>query len=63
MKQAASFHNFKVALLLPGITVITSATDFYPIQAIKLARSTKAPSLLGSARGAEPAASTREGKP
>jgi branched-chain amino acid transport system substrate-binding protein len=41
MKQAASFHNFKVPLLLPGITVSTSATDFYPIQAIRLARFTK----------------------
>jgi branched-chain amino acid transport system substrate-binding protein len=30
MKQAASFHNFKVPLLMPGITVSTSATDFYP---------------------------------
>jgi branched-chain amino acid transport system substrate-binding protein len=38
MKQAASFHKQKVPLLLPGITVSTSATDFYPIQAIRLAR-------------------------
>jgi branched-chain amino acid transport system substrate-binding protein len=38
MKQAASFHKFHVPLLLPGITVSTSATDFYPIQAIRLAR-------------------------
>ena len=41
MKQAASFHNFKVPLLLPGITVSTSPTDFYPIQAIRLARFTR----------------------
>jgi branched-chain amino acid transport system substrate-binding protein len=41
MKQAAGFHNFKVPLLLPGITVSTSATDFYPIQAIQLARFAK----------------------
>ncbi len=41
MKQAASFKNFKVPLLLPGISVNTSPTDFYPIQAIKLARFTK----------------------
>jgi len=38
MKQAASFHKQKVPLLLPGITVSTSPTDFYPIQAIRLAR-------------------------
>jgi branched-chain amino acid transport system substrate-binding protein len=28
-------------MLLPGITVSTSAKDFYPIQAIRLARFTK----------------------
>jgi branched-chain amino acid transport system substrate-binding protein len=39
MKQAASFQ--KVRLLLPGITVSTSQTDFYPVQAIRLARFTK----------------------
>jgi branched-chain amino acid transport system substrate-binding protein len=41
MKQAASFHKFHVPLLLPGITISTSATDFYPIQAIQLARFNK----------------------
>ena len=30
MKQAASFQKFRVPLLLPGITVSTSPTDFYP---------------------------------
>jgi branched-chain amino acid transport system substrate-binding protein len=38
MKQAASFKKFRVPLMLPGITVNTSATDFYPIQAVQLAR-------------------------
>jgi ABC-type branched-subunit amino acid transport system substrate-binding protein len=38
MRQAASFHNFKLPLLLPGITVSTSPTDFYPIQAVQLSR-------------------------
>ncbi|TXL73621.1 ABC transporter substrate-binding protein [Vineibacter terrae] len=38
MKQAASHHNLRVPLLLPGITVSTSPTDFYPIQSIRLAR-------------------------
>ena len=38
MKQAASFQKQKVPLLLPGITVSTSATDFYPIQSVQLQR-------------------------
>jgi branched-chain amino acid transport system substrate-binding protein len=38
MKQAASLKGFASPLLLPGIKVTTSATDFYPIQAVRLAR-------------------------
>ncbi len=38
MKQAASFNKLRVPLLLPGITVSTSATDFYPIQSVQLER-------------------------
>ncbi len=38
MKQAASFRKYKLPLLLPGITVSTSPTDFYPIQAVQLSR-------------------------
>jgi len=38
MKQAASFQKLKVPMLLPGITVSTSATDFYPIQSVQLER-------------------------
>jgi branched-chain amino acid transport system substrate-binding protein len=38
MKQAASFQKFRVPLLLPGITVSTSPTDYYPIQAVQLQR-------------------------
>ncbi len=38
MKQAASFKGFAAPLLLPGITINTSPTDFYPIQAVQLAR-------------------------
>ena len=38
MQQAASFQKLQIPLLLPGITVSTSATDFYPIQAVQLAR-------------------------
>ncbi len=38
MKQAANHHQLKVPLLLPGITVSTSPTDYYPIQAVQLSR-------------------------
>ena len=38
MKQAANFQKFRLRMLLPGITVSTSATDFYPIQAVQLSR-------------------------
>ena len=38
MKQAANLKKLKVPLLLPGITVNTSATDFYPIQSVRLAQ-------------------------
>ncbi len=38
MKQAANYQKFRVPLLLPGITVSTSPTDFYPIQAVQLSR-------------------------
>ena len=38
MRQAAGFHNFRVPMVLPGITVSTSPTDFYPIQAVQLQR-------------------------
>jgi branched-chain amino acid transport system substrate-binding protein len=38
MKQAASFQKFRVPLLLPGILINTSPTDYYPIQAVQLQR-------------------------
>jgi branched-chain amino acid transport system substrate-binding protein len=38
MKQAASLKGFEAPLLLPGIKVNTSATDFYPLQSVQLAR-------------------------
>ena len=34
----SNFKDFRIPLLLPGINVSTSATDFYPIQAVQLAR-------------------------
>jgi branched-chain amino acid transport system substrate-binding protein len=38
MRQAASFKNQRIPMVLPGITISTSPTDYYPIQAIQLAR-------------------------
>ena len=36
MKQAASIHDLKLPMLLPGITVSTSADDFAPINQMQL---------------------------
>jgi branched-chain amino acid transport system substrate-binding protein len=36
MKQAASIHNLTLPMLLPGITVSTSADDFAPIKQMQL---------------------------
>ena len=38
MKQAASIRGYEAPLLLPGIKINTSATDYYPIQSVQLAR-------------------------
>jgi branched-chain amino acid transport system substrate-binding protein len=38
MKQAASMKDLVVPILLPGIKINTSPTDFYPIQSVQLAR-------------------------
>ena len=40
MKQAANLKNVKNALLLPGITINTSPTDFFPVQQAQLAKFT-----------------------
>ena len=36
MKQAASLNKYKAPMLLPGITISTSANDFAPIQQMQL---------------------------
>ncbi len=36
MKQAASIHDLKLPMLLPGITISTSANDFAPIKQMQL---------------------------
>ncbi|OFZ84221.1 MAG: branched-chain amino acid ABC transporter substrate-binding protein [Betaproteobacteria bacterium RBG_16_66_20] len=38
MQQAASLKNFEVDVLLPGIKINTSASDFAPIESVQLAR-------------------------
>jgi branched-chain amino acid transport system substrate-binding protein len=38
MKEAANHQKLRVPGLLPGITVSTSPTDFYPVQAVQLQR-------------------------
>ncbi len=36
MRQAASLHDLEVPMLLPGIRLNTSPTDFYPIKSVRL---------------------------
>jgi branched-chain amino acid transport system substrate-binding protein len=36
MKQAASMHDLKLPMLLPGITLSTSADDYQPIKQMQL---------------------------
>jgi branched-chain amino acid transport system substrate-binding protein len=38
MKQAASLKSLEVPLLIPGIKINTSPTDFYPLQSVRLQR-------------------------
>ncbi len=36
MKQASSIHNLTLPMLLPGISVSTSADDFAPVKQMQL---------------------------
>jgi branched-chain amino acid transport system substrate-binding protein len=38
MKQAANLHDFTVPMLLPGITINTSPTDFSPVKQVQMGR-------------------------
>src|SRR5712692_6238107 len=38
MKQAANLHDLELPMLLPGIKVNTSPTDFYPVKQMQMAR-------------------------
>jgi branched-chain amino acid transport system substrate-binding protein len=40
MKQAASLKDLEFGMLLPGIKINTSATDFYPIEQMQMQRFT-----------------------
>jgi branched-chain amino acid transport system substrate-binding protein len=40
MKQAANLKNFKLPLLLPGMALSTSPTDYFPVQQAQLERFT-----------------------
>ena len=54
MRQAANFQQFKLPMLIPGITINTSPTDYYPIQSVKLAKfSGESWELFGDVMSAE----------
>ena len=38
MKQAANLKNFELGLLLPGVKINTSPSDFFPIEQMQMAR-------------------------
>jgi branched-chain amino acid transport system substrate-binding protein len=38
MRQAASLKNFELGLLLPGIKINTSSTDYFPIEQMQMSR-------------------------
>ena len=38
MRQAANLHNFRVPMLLPGIAINTSPTDFAPVKQVQMGR-------------------------
>jgi branched-chain amino acid transport system substrate-binding protein len=38
MKQAANLKDLEIPVLLPGITVNTSPTDYHPIRQVQLTR-------------------------
>jgi len=40
MKQAASLKNVQLGMLLPGIAINTSETDFYPIEQMQMQKFT-----------------------
>jgi branched-chain amino acid transport system substrate-binding protein len=52
MKQAANLKNVKAPMLLPGIAINTSPTDFFPIEQMQLEKfDGKAWVLIGKVLG------------
>jgi branched-chain amino acid transport system substrate-binding protein len=38
MRQAANFKDFELGLLLPGIKINTSPTDYFPVEQMQMSR-------------------------
>jgi hypothetical protein len=38
MKQAANLKNLSLGMLIPGITINTSPTDYFPLEQMQLAK-------------------------
>ena len=38
MREAANLKDLEVSMLLPGVRINTSPTDFYPIEQVQLIR-------------------------
>jgi branched-chain amino acid transport system substrate-binding protein len=38
MREAANLKDLEVTMLLPGVRISTSPTDFYPIEQVQLIR-------------------------
>jgi len=38
MKQSANLHDFRVPMLLPGIAINTSPSDFAPVKQVQMGR-------------------------
>src|SRR6266851_147287 len=54
MRQAANLKNFELGLLLPGIKINTSPTDYFPVEQMQMSRfNGEHGELFGSAIGGE----------
>jgi branched-chain amino acid transport system substrate-binding protein len=38
MRQAANLKNFELGLLLPGVRINTSPTDYFPVEQMQMSR-------------------------
>ena len=54
MRQAANLKNFELGLLLPGVKINTSPTDYFPVEQMQMSRfNGEHGELFGSAIGGE----------